>query len=76
MPTDIVHCSRGRAGCGRSASSPCDTCGDGPRPTSPAAATAEAAAESTEGLFIMKSPIVGTFYSSPSPNAPPFVKRG
>ena len=24
----------------------------------------------------MKSPIVGTFYSSPSPNAPPFVKVG
>jgi acetyl-CoA carboxylase biotin carboxyl carrier protein len=24
----------------------------------------------------MKSPIVGTFYTSPSPNAPPFVKVG
>ena len=34
------------------------------------------AAESTEGLHIMKSPIVGTFYSAPSPNAPPFVKVG
>ena len=33
-------------------------------------------AESTEGLFIMKSPIVGTFYSSPSPNAPPFAVVG
>ena len=32
--------------------------------------------ESTEGLFIIKSPIVGTFFSSPSPNAPPFVKSG
>src|SRR5579863_9284341 len=30
--------------------------------------------ESTEGLFIIKSPIVGTFFSSPAPNAPPFVK--
>ena len=37
---------------------------------------AEVAAESTEGLFVMKSPIVGTFYSSPSPNAPSFVKVG
>lgn len=32
--------------------------------------------ESTEGLFIIKSPIVGTFFSSPAPNAPPFVKSG
>jgi len=34
------------------------------------------AADSTEGLFIMKSPIVGTFYSAPAPSAPPFVKVG
>jgi acetyl-CoA carboxylase biotin carboxyl carrier protein len=34
------------------------------------------AGESTEGLYIMKSPIVGTFYAAPSPNAPPFVKLG
>lgn len=45
-------------------------------PPSAATATAEPAAESTEGLFIMKSPIVGTFYSSPAPNAPPFVAVG
>ena len=32
------------------------------------------APESTEDLFIIKSPIVGTFFSSSSPNAPPFVK--
>jgi acetyl-CoA carboxylase biotin carboxyl carrier protein len=25
---------------------------------------------------VVKSPIVGTFYSSPSPSAPPFVKVG
>jgi acetyl-CoA carboxylase biotin carboxyl carrier protein len=43
---------------------------------SPAPATAEVAAESTEGLFIMKSPIVGTFYSAPSPSAPPFAAVG
>ena len=29
-----------------------------------------------EELHIIKSPIVGTFYSSPSPDAPPFVKVG
>ncbi len=28
------------------------------------------------GLHIVKSPIVGTFYESPSPGAPPFVKIG
>jgi acetyl-CoA carboxylase biotin carboxyl carrier protein len=36
----------------------------------------ETAADSTEGLFVMKSPIVGTFYSSPAPNAPPFAQAG
>jgi acetyl-CoA carboxylase biotin carboxyl carrier protein len=41
-----------------------------------AAAVPETAADSTEGLFIMKSPIVGTFYSAPAPNAPPFVDVG
>ncbi len=44
--------------------------------SSPAPATAEVAPESTEGLFIMKSPIVGSFYSAPSPNAPPFAVVG
>ena len=33
-------------------------------------------AESTEDLHLIKSPIVGTFYASPSPSAPPFVKVG
>jgi acetyl-CoA carboxylase biotin carboxyl carrier protein len=28
------------------------------------------------GLFIVKSPIVGTFYEAPSPGAPPFFKIG
>ena len=35
-----------------------------------------APAESTEDLHVVKSPIVGTFYSAPSPDAPPFVKVG
>jgi acetyl-CoA carboxylase biotin carboxyl carrier protein len=29
-----------------------------------------------EGLHQVRSPIVGTFYESPSPGAPPFVKMG
>ncbi|MBZ5647231.1 MAG: acetyl-CoA carboxylase biotin carboxyl carrier protein [Acidobacteriia bacterium] len=33
-------------------------------------------APSEEGLHIVKSPIVGTFYEAPSPGAPPFVKVG
>ena len=28
------------------------------------------------GLHVVKSPIVGTFYESPSPGSPPFVKLG
>jgi len=40
----------------------------------PLAAPAPAPAE--EALHIVKSPIVGTFYESPSPGAPPFVKPG
>jgi acetyl-CoA carboxylase biotin carboxyl carrier protein len=34
------------------------------------------AAEPSEGLYIIKSPIVGTFYSAPGPDTPPFVKIG
>lgn len=37
---------------------------------------AETPAESTEDLYVMKSPIVGTFYAAPAPNAPPFVNVG
>jgi acetyl-CoA carboxylase biotin carboxyl carrier protein len=38
-------------------------------------ATGGAAAEEA-GLHIVKSPIVGTFYESPSPGSPAFVKPG
>jgi acetyl-CoA carboxylase biotin carboxyl carrier protein len=39
--------------------------------STPAAEEAEEA-----GLHVVRSPIVGTFYESPSPGAPPFVKPG
>jgi acetyl-CoA carboxylase biotin carboxyl carrier protein len=39
-------------------------------------AAAELAAELEEKLHEVKSPIVGTFYESPSPGAPAFVKVG
>jgi len=32
--------------------------------------------EADQGLYIIKSPIVGTFYRSPSPTAQPFVNVG
>jgi len=44
-------------------------------PTPPAAAPTPAA-PAEEALHIVKSPIVGTFYESPSPGSPPFVKPG
>jgi acetyl-CoA carboxylase biotin carboxyl carrier protein len=40
-------------------------------PTPPAPA-----AEPEEELHMVRSPIVGTFYESPSPGSPPFVKPG
>jgi acetyl-CoA carboxylase biotin carboxyl carrier protein len=39
------------------------------------AATPAAPAEDAD-LFIVKSPIVGTFYEAPSPGMPPFVRVG
>lgn len=56
----------------------------GPAPAAaPAAPAAQAAtspaapaADPDAGLHIIKSPIVGTFYASPSPDAEPFVKVG
>ena len=41
-----------------------------------AAAAAPAESASDEKFHEVKSPIVGTFYDSPSPGAPPFVKVG
>ena len=44
--------------------------------SAPAAPPAAAAPAPEEGLHMVKSPIVGTFYEAPSPGAPPFVKVG
>ena len=46
-----------------------------PAPRHPGA-EAEAAASEDEGLYIINSPIVGTFYRSPSPTAESFVRIG
>ena len=47
-------------------------------PVTPAAAPApaEPAPAAEEKLHTVRSPIVGTFYESPSPGSPPFVKVG
>ena len=51
-----------------------------PLPVSPPAAIPvapqETAPASQNGLHLVRSPIVGTFYEAPSPGAPPFVKVG
>jgi acetyl-CoA carboxylase biotin carboxyl carrier protein len=47
-----------------------------PAVAAPVAAAAAPAAEVEEKLHEVKSPIVGTFYESPSPGAPAFVKVG
>lgn len=39
-------------------------------------AVAHAASAATDDLHVIKSPIVGTFYASPGPDASPFVKAG
>jgi acetyl-CoA carboxylase biotin carboxyl carrier protein len=44
--------------------------------THSASASAPEAVDSEAGLHIVKSPIVGTFYGSPSPGASPFVAPG
>ncbi|SRR5579871_301690 len=45
--------------------------------SAPAAPTVPATeARTSEDLHLVKSPIVGTFYGSPSPGAEPFVKIG
>jgi acetyl-CoA carboxylase biotin carboxyl carrier protein len=42
--------------------------------SSPAAETPEPS--KTDGLHVIKSPIVGTYYSSPNPESPAFVRVG
>jgi acetyl-CoA carboxylase biotin carboxyl carrier protein len=49
--------------------------GSSPAPTHPGA-KAQTAASEDQDLYIIPSPIVGTFYRSPSPNVDSFVKIG
>lgn len=45
-------------------------------PATPAAAAPPPTEKPEEGLHMVHSPIVGTYYESPSPGSPPFVKPG
>jgi acetyl-CoA carboxylase biotin carboxyl carrier protein len=50
-----------------------------PAVTSPSATRTppkEAVPADEQGLHLVRSPIVGTYYESPSPGSPPFVKPG
>jgi acetyl-CoA carboxylase biotin carboxyl carrier protein len=47
-----------------------------PGPAAGNSAPTAAEARPSEDLHLVKSPIVGTFYASPSPGAEPFVKVG
>ena len=46
-----------------------------PSPAAPAASEEKAAPQATSG-HVVSSPMVGTFYRSPSPSSPPFVEVG
>jgi acetyl-CoA carboxylase biotin carboxyl carrier protein len=47
----------------------------GPTDNPEASALAEAG-DDQEGLHLITSPMVGTFYRSPDPSAPPFIEKG
>jgi acetyl-CoA carboxylase biotin carboxyl carrier protein len=48
----------------------------GPAIPSAAPTAKETPAATDDGTHMVKSPIVGTFYESPSPGSPPFIKIG
>ena len=47
-----------------------------PAATAPPIAASPALVEDEPGIFLVCSPIVGTFFEASSPGAPPFVKQG
>jgi acetyl-CoA carboxylase biotin carboxyl carrier protein len=71
---DLAHLSRLMASGGGGEHIP--SLGGAPAALGAAASAATPAAPAEEALHEVKSPIVGTFYESPSPGAPAFVKIG
>lgn len=47
-----------------------------PAPAAPSGGRSEAAAEPGAGIKVIRSPMVGTFYRSPNPEASSFVEEG
>ena len=73
--TDSAQAQTPPAGASKGASAFAAYSGVAVAPIHPGA-LAESAASEDQGLHIIPSPIVGTFYRSPSPNAESFVKIG
>ncbi|HXY10815.1 MAG TPA: acetyl-CoA carboxylase biotin carboxyl carrier protein [Terriglobales bacterium] len=72
-PTSVPHFSAQSA---PRASVPGDSAHPATAPTEAASPSAGVPSAEQEKLHSVRSPIVGTFYESPSPGAPPFVKVG
>jgi acetyl-CoA carboxylase biotin carboxyl carrier protein len=60
------------------AAAPASALAGSPKPSAatPAPGAAPVAPPAEENLHYVKSPIVGTYYESPSPGSPPFLKVG
>jgi acetyl-CoA carboxylase biotin carboxyl carrier protein len=72
-----IRVKRGQRAAAASCEAPAAAAAPLPLPTSVSAPAASAPAnESEEGIDIIKSPIVGTFYEAASPGSPAFVKEG
>lgn len=68
---DMAQLARLMAAAPATAATPASSAPSAPAPTAPAPVAASA-----EKLHTLKSPIVGTFYDSPAPGSPAFVKVG
>lgn len=58
------------------ASAPAPMAHAAPAAPAPTAATAAPATAASDNFAVVKSPMVGTFYSAPNPESPPFTKVG
>ena len=71
-----LQLKRGTAGITQIVSAPQQMVAAPVQAAAPAAAPAAPVADANAGLIEIKSPMVGTFYSSPSPDADSFVQVG
>ena len=58
------------------AAAPASTPPTAPAPAAPAPPAAAASAETSPNEYLVRAPIVGTYYQSPSPDSDPFVSVG